>query len=112
MSGAIDGNVLVYDATASEWKDGVVTTGGIQVVNTGVIRKYSKLYCRYRSRNTGETGVEFDTLTTDVAEDTTNLYIIPRFDEALAELLLAILLHRYKSRWKNLNDRLVQTHRI
>ena len=26
VSGAIDGNVLVYDATASEWKAGVVTS--------------------------------------------------------------------------------------
>ena len=25
---AVDGNVLVYDGTASEWKAGVVTSGG------------------------------------------------------------------------------------
>lgn len=94
VSGAIDGNVLVYDQTVGEWKAGVVTsTGG--VVNTGVttfdglsdtpadfVGHAGKLV-RVKS---AEDGVEFATLTTnDIGEGGSNFYYTDsRFDTRLA----------------------------
>ena len=85
VSGAIDGNVLVYDATASEWKAGVVTSSG-GVVNTGVTTfgglsdtpaNFTGHAGKYVKVNSGETGVEFDTLTTDDDEGTPYFIQIP-----------------------------------
>tara|TARA_B100000963_G_scaffold109782_1_gene95579 strand:- start:3858 stop:6473 length:2616 start_codon:yes stop_codon:yes gene_type:complete len=90
---AVDGNVLVYDGTASEWKAGVVTSGG-GAVNTGVTTfkaltdtpaNYSGSAGKYVKVNSGETGIEYDTLTTDdIAEGTAKFYTNSRFDTRLA----------------------------
>ena len=93
VSGAIDGNVLVYDATASEWKAGVVTSSG-GIVNTGVTTfgglsdtpaNFTGHAGKYVKVNSGETGVEFDTLTTDdLSEGTSKFYTDSRFDTRLS----------------------------
>ena len=93
VSGAIDGNVLVYDASASEWKAGVVTTNG-GVVNTGVTTfgalsdtpaNFTGHAGKYVKVNSGESGVEFDTLTTDdLSEGTSKFYTDSRFDTRLS----------------------------
>ncbi len=90
---AVDGNVLVYDGTASEWKAGVVTSGG-GAVNTGVTTfkaltdtpaNYSGSAGKYVKVNSGETGIEYDTLTTDdIAEGTAKFYTDSRFDTRLS----------------------------
>ncbi len=90
---AVDGNVLVYDGTANEWKAGVVTSGG-GAVNTGVTTfkalsdtpaNYTGSAGKYLKINSGETGVEYDALTTDdVTEGTAKFYTDSRFDTRLS----------------------------
>ena len=81
-----DGNVLVYDGTANEWKAGVVTSYG-GAVNTGVTTfkalstpaNYTGRAGKYLKINPGETGVEYDALTTDdVTEGTAKFYTDPK----------------------------------
>jgi len=89
VSGAIDGNVLVYDSSASEWKAGVVTTNG-GVVNTGVTTfsaladtpaNFTGHAGKYVKVNSGANAVEFDELTTDdLIEGTKKFYTDGKFD--------------------------------
>ena len=80
---AANGQVLVYNSSASEWQPGTVTTGGIQVgggVTTllglndvpGTYVGEGNQFLRVKS---AENGIEFVTPSTDnVAEGSTNLY--------------------------------------
>ena len=94
VSGAIDGNVLVYDQAVGEWKAGVVTSNG-GVVNTGVTNflglsdtpgNFSGEAGKLLRVNLSNDGVDFYTLTTsDIGESGTSFYFTDsRFDTRLS----------------------------
>ena len=92
VSGAVDGNVLVYDS--GEWKAGVVTGSG-GVPSSGATNflglsdtpgNFSLQAGKLLKVNNGETGIEFGNITTsDVGESGSSYYFTDsRFDGRLA----------------------------